>query len=336
MLSRVADSIYWMSRYVERVENVARFVDVTFNLMLDLPDGSAEQWQPLVSTTGDQTWFAQRYGEATRDSVVRYLVFDPEYPNSIISCLEKARESARCIRETISPEMWEHLNHFYYMVLDGSINEDLLESPQELLSEVKKAGHLFQGVTDGTMPHGEAWHFVQLGKLLERADKTSRILDVKYYILLPNVEDVGTSIDDLQWSAVLRSVSGLEMFRRRHGEITPQRVVGFLLLDRLFPRAIMHCIDTASRSLHAISGSPEGTFWNLAEKRMGQLRSDLAYTHVNEIITSGLHEFLDSIQTNLNDLGDAIYDSFVATHPEGSSGDDHAATIGRRVSTVEA
>jgi uncharacterized alpha-E superfamily protein len=195
--------------------------------------------------------------------------------------------------------------------MDGSRNRNLRDSPQEFLLEVKKAGHLFQGVTDGTMSHNEGWRFAQLGKLLERADKTSRILDVKYYILLPDVSDVGSPTDDLQWSSVLRSVSGLEMFRRRHGGITPSRVVGFLMLDRLFPRAIMHCVDVASELLHAISGSPEDTFWNPAERRMGQLHSELAYTQVDEIISSGLHEFIDSIQTKLNRVDQAIFDTFV-------------------------
>ncbi len=315
MLSRVANSIYWMSRYVERAENLARFVDVTFNLMLDLPSGCAEQWEPLVNATGDQEWFAEHHGEATRENVVRFLLFDPDYANSIVRCLQNARENARSTRETISQEMYEHLNNFYYLVMDAAVNQDLLQSPQEFLAEVKKAGHLFQGVTDGTMSHGEGWQFAQMGKLLERADKTSRILDVKYYILLPSVSDVGSPIDDLQWSAVLRSVSGLEMFRRRHGEVTPERVVGFLVLDRLFPRTIMQCIDTASKSLHSISGSPETTFWNPAEKSMGKLHADLAYTQVKEIIDFGLHEFLDSIQTKLNEVDDAINESFFALEP---------------------
>lgn len=315
MLSRVANSIYWMSRYVERAENLARFVDVTFNLMLDLPTGCAEQWEPLVNATGDQGWFAKHHGEPNRENVVRFLLFDPEYPNSIVRCLQNARENARSTRETISQEMYEHLNNFYYMVMDAAVNQDLLQSPQEFLAEVKKSGHLFQGVTDGTMSHGEGWQFAQMGKLLERADKTSRILDVKYYILLPSVADVGSPIDDLQWSAVLRSVSGLEMFRRRHGEVTPERVVGFLVLDRLFPRAIMQCIDTASKSLHSISGSPETTFWNPAEKSMGKLHAELAYTQVSEIVSFGLHEFLDSIQTRLNQVDDAINESFFALEP---------------------
>ena len=151
---------------------------------------------------------------------------------------------------------------------------------------------------------------------MERADKTSRILDVKYYTLLPSVEDVGTPIDDLQWSAVLRSVGGFEMYRKRHHGITPKRVVGYLVLDRVFPRAVMHCVNTADRSLHAISGSPEGTFWNVADKRLGQHRSELAYSTVDEIISTGLHEFLDSLQTQLNGVGEGIHNTFIAIEPD--------------------
>ncbi len=318
MLSRVADSIYWMSRYVERAENLARFADVTFNLMLDLPHHSREQWQPLVSTTGDHEWYAEHYGPATRENVIRFLTFDPDYPNSILSCLRSAREAARSTRETISSEMWEHVNSFYFMVMDAALNREILMSPQDFFHNVKMLSHQFQGVTDATMSHGEGWHFANMGRLLERADKTSRILDVKYYLLLPELSDVGTPIDDLQWSSVLRSVSGFEMFRKRHHGITPDRVAGYLILDRLFPRAIMYCVNSADESLHAISGSPLGTFWNHAEKCMGQLRSELAYTNVTDIIRQGLHEFLDSFQTKLNRVGTAVYETFVDMRPDES------------------
>ena len=318
MLSRVANSIYWISRYVERAENLARFIDVTFSFILDSPKNVREQWQPLISTTADDACFAERYGSATRKNAIRFLAFDPQYPNSIVSCLSVARENARSIREAISSEMWEQLNSFYHSVTAAAKNPDILDSPQDFCQEVKWASQQFKGVTDATMSHGEGWHFARLGRMLERADKTSRILDVKYYMLLPTVHDVGTPTDDLQWSAVLRSVSGFEMFRKRHGMITPERVVGFLILDRLFPRAIMHCIDSANESLHAIVGSPEDTFWNLAEKKLGQLRSDLAYAHVSEILAHGLHEFLDSLQSRINQVGDAVFQTFFAVEPDGT------------------
>lgn len=318
MLSRVADSICWMTRYIERAENLARFVDVTFGLMLDVPQDSAEQWQPLISTTGDEKWYAERYGEVTRENVIRFLSFDADYPNSIFSCVRNARENARSIRETISSEMWEHLNHLYYTVRDAAADQNVVHSPRDFLEEVKLANHLFTGITDNTMSHNEGWHFARLGRYIERADKTSRILDVKYFLLLPKAEDVGTPLDDLQWSAVLRSVSGFEMYRKRHHGITPDRVVEFVILDRLFPRSIMHCVNATNDSLHAISNSPEGTFWNTAEKRMGQLRSELAYTTVEDIMSGGLHEFLDSLQGKLNSVSEAIYESFITLESEPS------------------
>ena len=156
--------------------------------------------------------------------------------------------------------MWLQLNKFYLLMNSAAADSRSLESPQELLGEVKLASQLFNGITDSTMTHGEAWHFCRLGRMLERADKTSRILDVKYFILLRSAEDVGTPIDDIQWAAVLRSASAFEMYRKRHGRISPRGVVEFLLLDREFPRAIQFCLLAARDSLHAISGTPLGTF----------------------------------------------------------------------------
>ena len=146
------------------------------------------------------------------------------------------------------------------------------------------------------MTHGEAWHFCQLGRMLERADKTSRILDVKYFILLPKPADVGTPFDDIQWLALLRSASALEMYRQRHGRIIPADVVKFLVLDREFPRAVLHCLTRANESLHAISGTSMGSFCNPAEQQLGQLRAELAYTSAPQIIQRGLHEFVDNLQ----------------------------------------
>src|SRR5580658_93820 len=166
MLARVADSIYWMSRYVERAENVARFIGVNLNLMLDLPVGSTQQWQPLVDTTGDAEEFDRRYGVATQPNVIQFLTFDTENPNSILSCVRTARESARSVREVISSEMWEQLNEFYLMVNSAAAAGSLAD-PQELFASVKTSSHQFAGVTDATMTHGEGWHFCHLGRRLE-------------------------------------------------------------------------------------------------------------------------------------------------------------------------
>lgn len=312
MLSRVADAIYWASRYVERAENVARMIDVNLKLMLDSPDMSNAQWEPLVSISGDDEDFKKRFGAATQENVLNFLAFDKENPNSIISCLRAGRWNARSVREIISSEMWLTLNKFYLMVNEAAANPAHELSLDEFFGEVKNRSHLFQGVTDATMTHGEAWHFCQLGRQLERADKTSRILDVKYFILLRSVEDVGTALDDIQWAAVLRSISAFQMYRRDRGRITPKGVVDYLVLDRDFPRAIQHCLLCAQESLHAISGTPMGTFRNRAEKLFGQLSSELSYASVDEIINSGLHEYIDDLQGKMNEVSAGIYETFFA------------------------
>jgi uncharacterized alpha-E superfamily protein len=320
MLSRVANSLYWMSRYIERAENVARFIDVNAQLTLDLPrrDGPSaltEQWEPLVATTGDNALFAQRYGEATRENTIKFLAFDSVNPNSIFSCLRAARENARAVRQSITLEMWQQLNTFYLLMNSPKASTRAVESPHDFFAEIMMASQLFLGITDATMSHGEGWHFCRMGRMIERADKTSRILDVKFFILLPSVSHVGSPYEDILWGAVLRSTSAFEMYRKRHQQISPERVVDFLVLDREFPRAIHHCVIEAEESLRAISGTPAGTFRNLAEQRLGRIRAELDYLNVTEVIATGLHEFLDSVQDKLNAAGHAIFDTFFALRP---------------------
>ena len=312
MLSRVADSIYWMSCYVERAENVARFIDVNLQLMLDAPSGEGQQWEPLVNTTGDHAAFTKRYGNATQQDVTQFLTFDAENPNSILSCVRAARENARTIREIISSEMWLQLNKFYLTVTEAAEQSAALSNPHDFFTEVKNSSHLFNGIAAATMTHGEPWHFFHMGQMLERADKTSRILDVKYFILLRSAQDVGTPFDDIQWAAVLRSASAFEMYRKSHGRIAPQGVVEFLLLDREFPRSVHYCLLAARDSLHKISGTPLGTFHHAPEKQIGLLCSDLAFTSVEEIVNAGLHGYLDDLQTRMNHVGAGIFETFFA------------------------
>jgi uncharacterized alpha-E superfamily protein len=315
LLSRVADAVYWMSRYIERAENVARFLDVNHNLMLDLAHDFPGQWQPIVDTTGDRAVFQARYGSATRRNVVRFLAFDPAYRNSIYSCVASARENARSVRETISSEMWEQINSLYLRITDES-RKPVPENLPELCQQVRMGCHLFQGITHGTMSHNEAWQFIALGRRLERADKTTRLLDVKYFILLPSVTDVGTPYDDLQWSAVLKSVSGFEMYRKKCGRISPDRIVEFLVLDNEFPRAVRSCIGLADSALHAITGTPRSEFSCASEQKLGLLRSELDFTRVESILAGGLHEFFDALQTRMNSVDDSILSDFFAVKPE--------------------
>lgn len=315
MLSRVAESIFWMARYVERAENLARFIDVTLTLILDQPNTVVPQWEPLVNTTGDEKYFKKHYETATGDNVIRFLTSDPQYSHSIVSSLRAARENARTVRESISSEAWEQVNEFYHFVNAEAKSNAPLNSPSDYFRAVKQHAHLFNGILDATMSHGAGWHFANLGRLIERADKTSRILDVKYFTLLPSPQDVGTTIDDLGWSAVLRSVSGFEMYRQRFRTLNVKKVVDFLILDRDFPRAVRHCLSGAENSLRAITGSQPLTYRNSAERRLGSLKAELAYTDVDAIINRGLHQFIDDLQTKLNNIGDGISETFFAIRP---------------------
>ena len=301
-----------MSRYVERADNVARFIDVNLKLMLDQPEGYEQQWGPLVNTTGDQETFEKRFGKPDQQKVIWFLTFDPENPNSILSCLQAARENARSVREIISTTMWEELNLFYLNIRAASASFDGSDRAHQFYPEVKRGSHLFQGATDSTLTRNEAWHFLELGRMIERADKTSRILDVKYYILLRSVSEVGSPFDELQWAAVFRSASAFEMYRKSHGRLSASGITRFLLLDDQFPRAVRCCLDRARLSLHAITGTPLGSFQNSPERLFGQLCSDLAFTSMDEINAQGLHEFLDDLQTKVNLVGAGIYETFFA------------------------
>jgi len=314
LLSRVADSVYWMSRYIERAENVARFMDVNLHLALDAAPGYTNQWQPIVDTSGDRAIFLDRYRVATRENVIEFLAFDPRNLNSICACVRAARENARSVRETISSEMWEQVNSLY-LLLTGDGRQVGPDDLPAFFRSVRMGCHLFEGITAATMSHNEAWQFIRLGRSLERADKTSRILDVKYYVLLPSVKDVGTPYDDIQWAAVLKSVSGFEMYRKRHGRILPDTIVDFLLLDHRFPRAVRYSISHADQALHAITGSAAGTFSCSSEQRLGQLRSELDFADVGSILLDGLHEFLDGLQTKMNTIDECVLADFFVHAP---------------------
>ena len=310
MLSRVADSIYWLNRYIERAENVARFVEVNLNLLMDSPVGVAQQWEPLISVTGDRALFQSLYPEATAEHVLNFLTFDERSPNSILSCVRAARENARAVRDTISSEMWEQVNAFYIQVEQAANSQQAADSYM-FYAEVKLASHLFAGVMDATLSWNESWHFGQMGRLLERADKTARILDVKYFLLLPSVQEVGTPLDNLQWIALLKSASAYEMCRKIEHVISPAGIAKFLILDRHFPRSIKFCLKWAEESLNQIAGTAFDSTLS-SQRSLGRLRAQLEYVTLDEIFQQGLHEFLVDLQLRIHQLGEAIYTDFVA------------------------
>lgn len=328
MLSRVADAIYWASRYVERAENVARFIDVSLNLMLESSAHTESDWLSLVLTTGDQELFEKKYGRASAESVTQFLTFDEEYPNSILSSVSRARENARSVREIISREMWQELNEFYLMVLQTARPNVPPEDLIDFCARVKRAGIYFEGVTNATLSRGEAFHFAHLGRMLERADKSSRILDVKYFLLSPTPssfagqfqsqsqsqlgqsQSQSSTSDELGWTTLLNSTSALQMYRQIWHVTTPETVARFLLLDRNFPRSILACVRGAQESLHSITGTALGSFENESERLLGRLRSELDYAKIEEIMERGLHQYIDHLQTQLNDAGTALQSQF--------------------------
>ena len=305
-----------MSRYAERAGNTARLINVNLGLAIDTHNSVEHEWDPIVKVTGDMDLFRNLYDRTTRENVINFMVLDPNNPNSILSCVNQARENASSVREIISSEMWLLINRFYHRLNSEESRDKLLDNPSKFCEVAKVQSLLFHGSGYVSISHGEAWHFSELGKQMERADNTSRILDVKYYTLLPKAELVGTSIDNMQWIALLKSTSALETYKAKHQQISVDNVLNFLILDNQFPRSIIYCVARADESLHCISNSPSGSYNNITEKKMGRLLSDLQFTSVGEIIQNGMHEYLKSFQHKINEVGNCIYDDYFSYNVE--------------------
>jgi uncharacterized alpha-E superfamily protein len=317
MLSRVADSLYWMSRYIERAEDIARIADVNLQLLLDLANqpgaDTHQQWHPIISTLEENELFASLYEKPDGKTAIDFIALQKKNPNSISCCLTHARENARTTREQISSEMWEQINRLYLFVKSDSGRKLLRSSPYEFFKRIIAGSHLFQGITEATMTHGEGCFFMRAGKFLERADCTSRILDVKYHILLPSGEKIGGNIDTVQWMSVLKSCSALEAYRKIYvSQVAPWRVAEFVITHSGFPRSIRFSVDSLDEALHCISGSSETRYANEVERLTGRLRYDLDYVTIGDIFKQGLHEYLETIQERLVEISDALRDTYFA------------------------
>jgi len=310
MLSRVADAIYWMNRYLERAENYARFLDVNFNLSLELPPDLSAQWKPLVVTTGDWALYETLYEKVEKQNVIFFLGFDERNPNSIFNSIRNVRENARSVRPDITKEVWEQINYLYLLTKDELDKKRWQKKdPRGFFMEIKKGCQLLYGIFDATISRTDGWHFGKIGQLIERADKTSRVLDVKYHMLLPDSKVVGSPLDIIQWAALLKSVSAYDMYRKRFGKLTIPGISEFLILDKVFPRSMLRCLIHAENSLYIITGN-QGGYTNSAERKLGLLKSQLEYAEINEIFISGLHEYLDNFQSKLNEVSGAIFETF--------------------------
>ena len=290
-------------------------LDVNLQLMLDgqLLGNSQQHWGSIISTLEDTKLFNKHYPKITGDAVVDFVTFERKNPNSIYSSLAIARENARTVREQISVEMWEQINRMYLFFISGDAKRLFQTSTYEFFKWILEGSQLFQGVTDATMAHDEGWEFIRLGKFLERADRTSRILDIKYHILLPSGEQIGGNVDTIQWMAVLNSCSALEPYRKHHrGQVVPWKVAEFLVKNQTFPRSILFCVDSLDYSLHKITGVDRGDFQYKveAERLSGKLLADLCYITIAEIFRVGLHQYLDRMQLRLIEINKAIYEEF--------------------------
>lgn len=314
MLSRVADGLYWMSRYLERAEHTARLLAVGLNLMLDqTPESTEPRWSRLLTalhTTPPPEGAADAY------AITRELTFQHANANAIVSCVALARENARQVRQQISSEMWEQLNRLYLFVRAASVKQIWQGEPIEFYQSIKEGAHLFQGVTDATMTHGEGWYFIQVGRYLERAGATALLLDVHFQPFLDAAGDDATLLLEYNdWVGLLKCCTAFEAYCKVYtADVQPQTVAEYLLLDGDFPHSIRFAADRIQRGLQAIAQSTGLRSAGRAERLAGRLRASLDYGQVDEIMAENMHAYLDGIQRQCTAIHSAIYQTYV-TYP---------------------
>lgn len=313
MLSRTADHLFWMSRYIERAENLARLLDVTWQMSLvPQPVEAANQnWNAIIALNSLEEVFATKYSEVTAENVLRFMVSDTDNFASIHSCLRLARENAHAVRGTITTEMWETMNSTWIEARDRSFEQISSMGISEFFEWVKMRSSLSRGTTLATLLQDEAYHFIGLGTLLERADNTARILDVKYHVLRPNGDEGAT--DFYQWGALLRSVSAFEVYRKAYRDvITPERVAELLILRSDMPRSLHFCINRVLKNLDLVANKHSGE----TQRQVGLLHAQLHYARVEDILEHGLHEFLTDFMDRIYALGDGISKDFLVPMAE--------------------
>jgi uncharacterized alpha-E superfamily protein len=317
LLARYADCIFWLARYVERAENLARILDVNETFSRDSRGG--QNWRSIVQLNSDEERFFATHDTASTHSVLNFYVIDGDNPTSIVSTIRYARENARTLRPLISTEMWVQLNMFYNR-LTGLGAADLAPGNLAgLLATIKEACQTHTGITEGTFFRDQGWYFYQIGRYIERADQTTRLLDIKYHLLLPRVSDVGSPTDVSQWNALLRSAAGYHAYRRLHAASTsPARVAGFLLLNQAFPRSVHHCMREVGRLLSEVKSRYALRHGNDAAEELDRLQTLLGTLDISTILGRGLHEFLDSIQRQLIAITRELSIAFFGFTPDAS------------------
>lgn len=312
MLSRTADHLFWMARYIERAENLARVLDVTSNMSLVPNAAQSEEalWKPPVQIAGNLATFEAQYGTYNASNVLRYMALDKSNPSSIVSALCNARENARAVRVAMSSEMWENVNALW-LELQARLKAGIDESNMsEFCDWVKARSHLFRGVTFGTMLRDDAFSFVRLGTFVERADNTARLLDVKYHLLLPSDEEVGGAVDYYEWRALLYSVSSFEAYQKIFRDsIEPWKVAELLVLRDDMPRSLHACFDEIAPILQHLCGKRGGE----CLRQAGELHARLHYGRMDSIFQEGLHEFLLEFIAQHNAMSNEVQRAFLNT-----------------------
>jgi uncharacterized alpha-E superfamily protein len=310
MLSSTADHLYWKARSMERAENTARMLDVTYRMsLLKQSVGETHQeWRAMLSISGLQEDFEARYPEPSADNVLHFMALDEKNPGSIYNSIFNARENARAVRGTITAEMWEALNHTWLEMRRIHAEGIAEDGVSQFFDWVKERSHLSRGITQGTLQRDEAFRFLRLGNFFERADNTTRILDVKYHILLPSLSDVGGAADYYQWGALLHSVAAFESYRKVYrDQITPKRVAELLILRPDMPRSLATCMNQINRLMRNINGPRSGELL----RRCGMLQSELQYGSIEDIFAYGLHEYLSEFLERISKLGDLINTTYL-------------------------
>ena len=314
MLCRVADSLYWIFRYIERAENLVRFLEVGWSVSLDSDTGNASQWTSLIDACADRRLFEQLHPLASPEAVIFFITRQQDNPNAISNCIASARENARQIREILPTDLFEELNALHLQLQDEP--SFWLQKLPEQLQQIRRGCQTLYGLLDSTMQRDQSWLFASLGSLMERADKTARMLDVKYFLLLPHPEDVGGALDELQWIALLRSLSGYQMFRRQQSlEITPARVAGFLLLNRQFPRSVSYCVEALITTVQRIEEGTTKPIDSDLRQALSALHNSLTTLQIESLIRDGLHEGIDGLQCQLNAVHNLLQQTYFTISP---------------------
>jgi uncharacterized alpha-E superfamily protein len=319
VLSRVAESMYWMSRYIERAEDITRMLSVNFDAMLE--SGLEDEqlgWLALIVASADVDMFHSCYDQVNATNVTEFLLWHPSNANAVLACINRARENARSIREQISSEMWAHINRLYFLGREMD-RAEVLRGPHQFFAQIRDGSQAFQGITMATLTHGEPYEFIQLGKYIERASETVRTLDMKYGVV--NLLREGSPEANIQLVAMLKSCSAFEPFRRSYAEqLQAWRVAEYLLLSREFPRAVSFCLDHCLICINAISGTstsgtrpPMSAQLTAPQRAFGRICAELEYLDIQSVLGTHFHEYLHQLLQRIDHAGEEVSRTFFNT-----------------------